>query len=180
MLKPSSERKAEFVELIAQYQGQIYGFICAMVRNRADAQDIQQQTLLVLWRKFHQFQQGTNFLAWAFQVAQIEVRRFRSTRQAVGVHLSEQVLSLVAESMVKDDREDLFEARKSALAECLNKLSAPDHELINQVYGGRKRVNDVAAESGRVPQSVTNSLRRIRRRLFECIERSVASAIRQS
>jgi RNA polymerase sigma-70 factor (ECF subfamily) len=173
---PSSERNAEFVELIAQHQGQIYGFICALVRNRDDAQDILQQTLLVLWQKFSQFQPGTNFLSWAFQVSQIEARRFRSVRRSTGVQLSEELLSLVAQSMVNEAQEDLFQARKGALAECLRKLSEHDHQLVNEVYGSRKRVNDIAVEAGRIPQSVTNSLRRIRRRLFDCIERSVTKA----
>jgi hypothetical protein len=39
-------------------------------------------------------------------------------------------------------------------------------------------VNAVALRQGRSPQSVHNSLRRIRRALFECVRRALAAQVR--
>lgn len=164
---------ALFLELISQHQNQLFGFLLAAVRNRADAMDLYQQTLLVLWKKFDSFEQGTNFSAWAFRIAEIEVRRYRHDPEKTRIGFNEHAVALVADAMHDDAESGLFQARQEALPKCLAKLSAPDRELIEQVYSNQKRVIDIAAETGRIPQSVTNSLRRIRRALFRCIERTV-------
>lgn len=163
--------RQEFVDLIARYQNQIFGFICAMVRNRDDAQDVYQQTLLVLWKKFESFEAGTNFTAWAFRIAEREIWAFRRRRPPEG-SLGQEALSLVAEALREAAEGDLFQRRQDALPNCLAKLPADDRSLIEQVYNRRRRVNDIAQDLGRLPQSITNSLRRIRRALFDCIERA--------
>jgi hypothetical protein len=41
-------------------------------------------------------------------------------------------------------------------------------------YGGSVCIHDVAGRLGRSTQSIHNSLRRIRRVLFECVRRKIA------
>ena len=53
-----------FCELLTLHQGQLHGYILALVGNRADADDLFQSTSMVLWRKFDTFQPGSSFLAW--------------------------------------------------------------------------------------------------------------------
>lgn len=170
------DRQAEFAELIANHQSQIYGFVRAMVRLTDDAQDLHQQTLAVLWHKFDQFEAGTNFLAWALRVAELEVRIFRRQRHLV-TGLSEDVMSQLAVTFYEASESGALDERKAALTGCLEKLSSEDRSLVNQVYLEQQRINQVAQRLNRLPQSVSNSLRRIRRSLFECIESSVARGV---
>ena len=44
------EQHEKFSELLTLHQGQLHGYILALVRNRADADDLFQTTSLVLWR----------------------------------------------------------------------------------------------------------------------------------
>ncbi len=53
-------------------------------------------------------------------------------------------------------------------------LSDVDRDLLALCYGTQQSFREVAEQLGRSPQSVYDSLSRIRRVLLECIERAAA------
>ena len=70
----------EFVELFTRHQRRLYLLILAQVPRPADAEEILQETNLVIWRKAAKFQPGTNFFAWAAQIAGYEVLKYRERK----------------------------------------------------------------------------------------------------
>ena len=66
---PNPTRTEEFVELSSSHQRQLLGYIFTLVGNMDDAEDLLQQTNLILWRKFDDYQPGTDFIRWACYVA---------------------------------------------------------------------------------------------------------------
>jgi RNA polymerase sigma-70 factor (ECF subfamily) len=160
------------MELVTQHQGRLFGYIYAMVQNVNDTQDLHQQTLLVLWHKFPQYEEGSSFLAWATRIAQIEVLRFRKSQPAGRVFLSDEVLSQVADSQVRNAEDSQTESRQAMLEQCVEKLEHGDRDLLDQSYRRDCLIKDIAAKLGRSPQSICNTLRRIRRELLQCVDRS--------
>jgi RNA polymerase sigma-70 factor (ECF subfamily) len=67
-----------------------------------------------------------------------------------------------------------IEDRREALSKCSAKLRESDRKLLEDCYSDSSGVAQVAQRCGRSPQSVHNSLRRIRRALYECIRRALA------
>ena len=53
---PTTDRTAEFVGLLLQHQRRIHGYIATMLTNWADADEVLQETSIVLWQKFDEFQ----------------------------------------------------------------------------------------------------------------------------
>ena len=66
-------RQAEFVRLFSANQRRIQTFIFTLLPDRDQAQDVMQETSVVLWQKFDSFETGTDFTAWAFRIARLEV-----------------------------------------------------------------------------------------------------------
>ncbi|MFN6162181.1 MAG: sigma factor, partial [Planctomycetota bacterium] len=63
---------SEIVSLIASHQTRLRGLVrCLLVRS-ADVDDVLQEINAVLWEKADQFQPGTDFWAWASQVARFK------------------------------------------------------------------------------------------------------------
>jgi RNA polymerase sigma-70 factor (ECF subfamily) len=60
----------------------------------------------------------------------------------------------------------------------VEKLRQRDRELLDECYRDASGIHEAAHRRGRVPQSVYNSLRRIRRSLYECIARTLAQELR--
>jgi RNA polymerase sigma-70 factor, ECF subfamily len=165
--------KDRFMDLVTQHQGRLFGYIYALVQNVNDTQDLHQQTLMILWRKFSQYQEGTSFLAWATRIAQIEVMRFRNSQPAGRVFLSDEVLSQVAESQSRHTVGPATESRQALLDKCIEKLGTVDRELLDASYRRDCRIKEIAAQLGRSSQSICNSLRRIRRELLKCLDRAL-------
>lgn len=171
-----STSKDEFVDLITRHRGAMYGYILALVQNSADAEDLLQQTCLVLWRKFDQYDPDGNFVQWASKIAQYEVLNFFKHKRRDRVVLSDELLSDLAVAAEETDEDAV---RREALAGCVKKLDASDRDLIEECYSGRTKIKTVASDRGRSADSVYKSLGRIRRWLFECIERALSQGGQQ-
>ncbi|MGI9644603.1 MAG: sigma-70 family RNA polymerase sigma factor [Ilumatobacteraceae bacterium] len=60
--------QAVFAEQAMEYAPQLYSAAMRMTRNRADAEDLVQETYLKGFRSFHTFTEGTNLRAWLFRI----------------------------------------------------------------------------------------------------------------
>jgi len=60
--------QAEFAAEAMQYAPQLFSAAMRMTRNRADAEDLVQETYLKGYRSFHTFTEGTNLRAWLFRI----------------------------------------------------------------------------------------------------------------
>jgi len=166
-----------FAAMLQREQTRLYGYIHSLVRDLNDADDLFQQTTLILWKKFGDFDPGRSFFSWACGIARFEVANFLRSRGRQRLYFSDDLNLLLVEAQ-QEMADDELEDRRDALAGCVEKLRQRDRELLRECYGETESVNDVAGRHGRSPQSVYNSLRRIRRALFECIDRTLAREAR--
>ena len=90
--KPSEE----FIRAFTQSQRPLFLYILPLVGNPSDADEVLQETNLVIWSKWDQFEEGTNFVAWVRAIARLEVFRFRRTRGRKLCFLEDDVLEIVA------------------------------------------------------------------------------------
>jgi RNA polymerase sigma-70 factor (ECF subfamily) len=170
-----SDVKAEFATRLRRHQTQLFGYIYSLVRDLDDADDLFQQTSLVLWDKYEMFDPSKSFLAWACGVARFEVSNFLRSRSRQRLHFSDDLAMILIDAHEEQEVDaESLEGRRNALASCMSKLRQRDQELLDACYGRSARIPDVAHDCGRSTQSIHNSLRRIRRVLFECVSRSLA------
>jgi RNA polymerase sigma-70 factor (ECF subfamily) len=161
------QRKNLFAQHLHQCQARLLGYIHCLVRDLDDAEDLFQQTAVVLWRKFDEFDGARSFFAWACGVARLEAANFLRARGRRKLYFSDELNLMLIEAQQGLD-EDEADGRREALTGCVEKLRQRDRQLVETCYG-TEGVNAVAQRLGRAPQSVHNSLRRIRRALFECV-----------
>ncbi len=60
--------QATFAEQAMPLMDSLYGAALRMTRNRADAEDLVQETYLKAYRGFERFEQGTNLKAWLYRI----------------------------------------------------------------------------------------------------------------
>jgi RNA polymerase sigma-70 factor (ECF subfamily) len=167
------DARAEFASLLRGPQTQLFGYIYSLVRDLDDADDLFQQTSLVLWDKFERFDPSKSFIAWACGVARFEVSNFLRSRSRHRLYFSDNLAMILIEAH-EEFGEQTLEDRRDALSVCMRKLRPRDQQLLDACYGRSARIPEVAHDWGRSTQSIHNSLRRIRRALFECMSRSLA------
>jgi RNA polymerase sigma-70 factor (ECF subfamily) len=166
-------REDEFLRLFARAQRRIHAYILALVFDANSAADLLQEVNIVLWRKFDQYQSGTNFFAWAREIARLSVLRHRQTTAARIVTLDPQVLDELADRFADATPLGDDDRRSDALSACLQKLNEADRDLILARYRPGASVKAIAERTQRTVNSVSQSLSRIRRLLAECVARTL-------
>jgi RNA polymerase sigma-70 factor (ECF subfamily) len=165
-------KEAEFAAKLRDIQSRLYGYIHSMARDLNDADDIFQQTALILWNKFDEFDRQRSFFSWACGIARLELINFLRSRKRRRLYFSDDLNLRLVEAQADFTNEEA-EDRRDALAKCLAKLRDRDQQLLTECYQEQSGVNHAAERRGRCPQSVYNSIRRIRRALYECIARTL-------
>lgn len=169
--RPASDIQDEFLKLFSRYSRRIYEFILMLVMRHADADEVFQNTCLVLWKKFDQYDPEGSFYNWACRIAYFEVQQMRRKNQRFRT-LSEDALSMVADTALASA--DRLGERQKALAECLQKLGDQDRELIEQRYHYRRLPKEIAEKKSRSVHAIYRALARIHAALFECVQRQLA------
>jgi RNA polymerase sigma-70 factor, ECF subfamily len=172
MNQPDANRTEEFVDLLSVHQRQLLGYVFTLVRNMDDAEDVLQQTNIVLWRKFDDYQSGTDFMRWACHVAHLQSLSFLHNKFRNPLCFDETLLRQLADKRL--EREGLYEHYREGLKLCMERLAAVDRQLLELCYGGTTSIKDIAETLGRSADSVYHSLQRIRITLLECINREAA------
>ncbi len=164
---------SEFIRLISLQQTAIYSYILSLHPNRVDAEDILQETNVVLWQKLPEFEPGTNFRAWAFRVAYYQVLAHRQrVRRRPLLELDEPLLESLAADAVHVFED--MDVRARALKTCVDKLSRPDADILRSHYEHEQPLSTIASAIGRSPGAIKQVLLRIRRTLRICITRQMA------
>jgi RNA polymerase sigma-70 factor (ECF subfamily) len=165
------ENQKRLMALMTQHQRQIFAYIYTLVPRRHDAEDLLQETSLVICEKFDEFREGSDFVAWACQIAYWRVRYSRQKFARSKVVFDQDVLDAVARTAAELAPE--LDARHEALAGCLQKLQPRDRTLVLTRYEPGCGVEEAARQSGRSLEAAYKALTRIRKALFDCVTNSL-------
>jgi RNA polymerase sigma-70 factor (ECF subfamily) len=163
----------QFLTLYNREHRRLYVTIRALMSDRADADDVFQETCLALWKHFAEFTPGTNFSAWASQIARNRVLAFCKKRKRNVPSLSPETLSLIATDL--GDFDILVNARQIALEECLEKMPPKQRELIRRRYQAKTTTSQLAEQIGQSVHVLYKLLQRLRKSLLQCVENRLAA-----
>jgi len=162
-----ADRRKQLMALMTRHQRRIYSYIYTLVPSRPDADDILQETCLVICEKFDEFEPGTDFVAWACQIAYWRVKYARQKFARAKVFFSQDVLDAVATTAAGMNAE--LDSRHEALSHCLEKLNPRDRDFLLTRYEAGCGVREAARRSGRSMAAAYKALTRIRKLLFDCV-----------
>jgi len=155
-----------FAERLVRNQQRVYRYIVSLVPNRADAEELFQQSCLTLWECWERYDPALDFFPWACGIAHNHVRNFHRKRENAQIQLQEDVLELLAQrSRELCERED---DRLEALRGCLAKLPQRNRRVIEGYYGGQS-VPQLAEQQAASPNAIYKLLDRVRLALHECV-----------
>ena len=159
----------EFSQLLTQSQRRLYAFILTLIPNRAEAEDILQETNLVLCEKAEEYDPDRHFLAWAFKIARFQTMAHLKTKSRSPLVFQEDLMDKLS-----DDAESMegFGSLQRALAHCMEKLTKRNRELIRIRYEKGLTLDETAKKLGKPRGTVSMALYRIRTALWRCVERT--------
>ncbi len=163
-----------FIKLFTANHRRIFGFVVSICPHWADADEIFQRVSLVLWEKWPEYQDNGKFLAWALQVARLEVVKFLSQQNRRKEIFSDEVL-LAIQARTCEVSPELHE-RMTALQDCLMRLPEGKRSLVRQCYGGTGKIKEVALAMGLEAQVLYLKLQRIRKTLHQCVDKTLSQS----
>ncbi len=167
---PSDLDREEFARIFSRNARRIYGFIMTLVFNHHDAEEVFQNTNVVLWNKFADFQPGSNFFAWASRIAYYEVLSLMKQQRRSRTFSDEALELLATEAVALSDQST---ERYEALEECLARLDPPDRELLQERYYFQRPPKQIAAGQSKSVHAIYRALSRIHNVLLNCVQRSM-------
>lgn len=167
------DRLDAFARELTRHQARLRGLIRCLLFDRKDVEDVWQDTNVTLLKKAADFEPGTDFWAWASQVARYQVLTHCKRLSRGKIVLAEDLIHTIAAEVT--DREADFDGRRRALAGCLAKLPQPQRQLLELRYGPKTSIEAIAASMRRTPNAIRQALFRIRGTLLACVERRLAT-----
>lgn len=164
----SQDRHDEFVALFVRHEAAIHSFVLTLLPDMAAAEDVVQQASMTMWRRFDQYQPGTSFRNWAFQIAKFtamnHITKLRRDRHVFG----ERLLEMLAEQAAQQSEH--LEDQRRALAFCIERLDENDRQTLAGCYQESSSIKRFAETIGQTPNAVYKRLNRIRAALLRCVE----------
>lgn len=172
------DKNKQFLRQFLQNERRLRAYILTLLPNRADADDVLQETSLTMWDKFDPTAPPNEFLAWARRVAYHKVLDFYKKAHRAQARLSEVFLARLAESAAGQADALRLDDRRDALAGCLEKLPPQDRELLTRRFADGATTQSAAEQLGRGVDAVYKALAKLRESLFRCVETALAREAR--
>ena len=167
------KRTVDFVKLILRHQQEIYAYILTLVPHVHDADDLFQDGMTIMWKKFNQFQPGTNFAAWAIQVMRYQILDHRRNRaRSKRVLMEDSLIEVLMDHIPKI--QDETAVRIEALRKCLQRLDDRSKRIIKMRYERNVPVEQIASVLNFSRLHVYHVFGQINRILLKCMQRKLA------
>jgi RNA polymerase sigma-70 factor (ECF subfamily) len=153
---------------VTAIQNRLHAYILSLLADPVAAQDVLQETNLVLIRKADDFQSDASFESWAYNTARFQVLAHLRDRKRDRLVLHEafaEKLAPVAEVMAEET-----ERRIQLLGGCVERLSDEHKALLHKRYGREASITTLAEEFGKTTSAMKQVLYRIRNLLASCVE----------
>jgi RNA polymerase sigma-70 factor (ECF subfamily) len=176
-IRRSSE--ADFNLLYSRYFQRVFGFVYSRLRNRADTEEVVQETFTAVFYSIDAYRGQSSLLSWIYGIAKNtlnnHVRRARAHEQRI--ERAENELRRSAWSLDACTPEERLSLRRCAEAVNDRLSSVADWQV--QVFVMRHIENlpigEIARRTSRSNDAVRSSLYRVKRLIVEAVDPGVAS-----
>lgn len=161
----------KFLHLWTLIQGRVYAYILSHWPNRSDADDIMQETISIMWKKYDTYKPGTDFLAWAVTIAKYVLMTFRKKQNNNPMKFNDEAIKLLEEK--SKEFMNTIDNRLGVLEFCVKKLPEKDANLLKLKYNHELSAQQIAIRFGMSVRTVYRSLSKIYNALMHCVNQSL-------
>lgn len=169
-------RYESFVRLFTRNEPALRAFTRSLLPSWDDVDEVMQNTGVVLWRKFSDFEPeadpANEFFRWACVVARFEVLAWRRDKARDRHVFDEDLVEMLA--LEAEEKHETLRDERKALEKCLAKLPENLRKIVVAAYEPGVRLNEVARDLGKSATAFYKKLNRTRALLLDCIREEVA------
>jgi RNA polymerase sigma-70 factor (ECF subfamily) len=165
---------ARIAQLVVKHRHGLLAYLYGVLPDAHVAEDLFQEVCVVAVQKAAEFQDGTNFVAWARTIARNKLREHLRRRSGISVDDAffegvESAFDAVGASVDAD-------GRKEALRRCLGEVQDRARQMLVWRYDEGLSAASIAGRMGQSRAAVNSLLQRVREILRDCVTRRSAEA----
>ena len=160
----------DFSRKLTALQRSLYAYILTLLPNRTDAEDVLQETNLILCRKANEYDPEGHFQGWAFQIARYQVMAHITKSKRNRLQFSTDIIETLAAEQI--DTKKLALSQK-ALQLCYDLLPEHMKQIARLRFREESHLKYIALKVGRPIGSVSATLHRIRINLTNCVRKKL-------
>ena len=172
--------KSSLIQQYLQYRSEFIGYLYAITRDAEFAEEIYQNTAVVMIEKENDDETIRHFRVWAKEVIRrqaLHAIRKREVAKRAGIPMSPELLDAVGDVFVNDNSEPSRAVHESvALKRCLGELPGSKRKMISLRYEQGASFQEISEKTGTTPAAVQRAISRIRKLLYGCIQRRMRIA----
>jgi RNA polymerase sigma-70 factor (ECF subfamily) len=168
-MTPDADRL--LMEQFISNQDMLYGYIVSILPNWADADEVFQETSLILWEKRASYDPERSFIAWAYGIARNVALSFVRKNRTTGASLNPELFSKIEETRLRIG--DVLQRQSEVLQQCLARLSQKQRVFVMNCYSADVPLAQLAGRLGISENAVYLRLSRLRKTLLDCIRRTL-------
>src|SRR5689334_12045110 len=161
------------------FRSELLGFIRAILRNTADAEDLFQETCRIILEKSDETGPIVDFRAWAKEIARRQVlQHYRTLRtRRTSTVPSEEMAELVSDVYLKHSpAPEVLAEESAALRACLDQMPEKQRQLIRLRFLAGQGYDTIARAIQGSESAIRRMVARTRILLMECVRQRLGLA----
>ncbi len=158
-----------FRALVERYERRVYAVALRILGDRHDAEDASQETFVRAFRALEGFDATRAFVSWLLAIATNVARRHLQRRRRPAP-LAEGDAAWAGDTTSEGEREESAAVLRTAVAECLGRLSEPKRRALVLLHRDRRSYAEIAAIMDVPIGTVKTAIHRARVELREMLQ----------
>ena len=178
-MSTSDDSRDRILKAAFDCREQLLAYAWSLLGNRAAAEDAVQEAMLVVVKKFGQFEEGTSLLAWCRSIVRIEVLRAKQRHQrerSFAQRLLDDAVDAAFQEFQESRSSDERRNRRDALDVCVEQLSANGKRVLSARFVDNLAYSQIGEQLGMSIEAVRKSLFRSKNQVRTCVESKLRAA----
>ncbi len=178
MDRPASKRD-RVLKAALECRLKLMAYARSLLGSYSQADDVVQEAMLVVTRKYDEFEEGTSMLAWCRSIVRIEVLRARQRQQrdqSLARRLLDDAVDAAFEEFQQTQRSDDAETWREALERCLQRIPDRGRQVLDARFADGLGYQQIGERVGMSLEAVRKALFRLKKQVRTCVETTLRGA----
>jgi RNA polymerase sigma-70 factor (ECF subfamily) len=169
----SDDKRDRVLKAAFDCRMELTAYARSLLGNYASADDVVQEAMLVVIKKFAQFQEGTSVLAWCRSIVRLEVLRLRQRNQrdrSLAERLLDDAIDASFKEFQTERQSDHADSVRKALEHCFEQVPERGRRVLKARFVDELSYEKIGERLEMKIEAVRKALFRLKKQVRTCVE----------
>ena len=178
-MSEADEKRDRVLKAALECRIELLAYARSLLGSYSAADDVVQEAMLVVTRKFDTFKEGTSMMAWCRAMVRIEILRLNERRQkeqSLVRRLLHDSIDAAFEEFQETHRNDEADTWLEALVKCVERVPDRGRQVLNARFVDNLGYQEIGERVGMSLEAVRKTLFRLKKQVRTCVEKKLRGA----